>query len=64
MEEESGILRVLKKEFTKLEFILSKIIFQIGRRNTDFINKEQPKKFITGKHALQEMFKVLHGEGK
>lgn len=25
MEEESGILRVLKKQFTKLEFILSKI---------------------------------------
>ena len=43
MEEESGILRVLKKEFTKLEFILSKIIFQIGRRNTDFIKQRTTK---------------------
>ena len=43
MEEQSGIFKVLKKEFTKLEFILSKIIFQMCRRNTDFIKQRANK---------------------
>ena len=64
VEEQSGIFKVLKKEFTKQNLFSAKLSFKCEGEIQILLNKEQTKKFITGKHALQEIFKVLHGDGK